>query len=152
MTTCGKLINAPTAPHAQPTNATGLSNASQLASLKPAWIKVLIASLPANHHHHLASSRGSTISFLFLLAHAETFPSLVAVPYPFSSSIFHIQTETDSGASQRVTAGSNVCAALVDTITPISPTPFPLPLFLHPKHWKSTSGRRAATGRRSWGW
>ena len=49
VTTSGKLFNAATAPHAQPTNATKLSNASQLASLKTDGIKVLIASLPANY-------------------------------------------------------------------------------------------------------
>lgn len=48
-TTSVKLFNVTTAPHAQPTNATGLSNASQLASLKTDGIKVLIVSLPANY-------------------------------------------------------------------------------------------------------
>lgn len=60
-------------------NAAGLSNVSLLASLKTDGIKVLIASLPANCPS--ASILSGSIISSFLLAHVETSPSLVAVPF-----------------------------------------------------------------------
>lgn len=60
-------------------NAAGLSNVSLLASLKTDGIKVLIASLPANCPS--ASILSGSIISSFLLAHVETPPSLVAVPF-----------------------------------------------------------------------
>lgn len=127
-----------------------ISNASQLASLKTDGIKVLIASLPANY------PPDSILSFAFPPRRVSW--RRLSAP---GHRIPHSKKNKTTEPPNRLLLETASAFALVwhhHTHLPQHPftscpppPPFSLSPF-HPKHWKSTSGRRAAKGRRGWGW